>query len=347
MATQNEDEVPHVPGTRASVQTPPVPAPAGGQPGLATQPSEELAEHATAPNSGPTRDALNGDSQEQTPQPQTPTDNKQSLPVLQGLSEGVQENQNNMENIRKGNQVDSTGNTRNKEHDSATETLELLTASINTRHSGAPGNESNTTLLSGTLRSSTAGTEEQAKAGSMPLRHPKPPEEKLISEELPPTATEVEAPGGPSAPPPKSLPQSALPSSKKVPDTTQSTEDPQSKGIEPTTDARQNAVTEGHAETTSPSSPVDDAAANDADKSNVEIANDGSAVNAEVPEEEPHQEQVDGSEKQTSFTYTAKKHSATIEDSDSSTAVSHTTSPLLLLLLVVLACAAAAAVVAA
>ncbi|KAF5221966.1 Mucin-associated surface protein (MASP) subgroup S030 [Trypanosoma cruzi] len=345
MATQNEDEVPHVPGTRASVQTPPVPAPAGGQPGLATQPSEELAEHATAPNLGLSRDASNGDSQEQTPQPQTPTDTKQSLPVLQGLSEGVQENQNNMEDGKKRNQVDSSGNMRNKEHDSASEKLELLTASINTRPSGAPGNESDTKSLSGTLRSSTAGTEEQAKAGPMPLRQPKPPEEKVISEELPPTAAEVEAPGGPSAPPPKSLPQSALPSSKEVPDTTQSTEDPHTKGIEPTTDARQNAITEGQAETTSPSSSADDAAANDADESNAEIANDGSAVHAGVPEEEPHQEQVDGSEKQTSFTSTAKKYNAAIEDNDGSPAASHTTSPLLLLLVVV--CAAAAAVVAA
>ncbi|RNC42866.1 mucin-associated surface protein (MASP) [Trypanosoma cruzi] len=123
----------------------------------------------------------------------------------------------------------------------------------------------------------------------------------------------------------------------------QSTEDPQTKGIEPTTDARQNALTEGQAETTSPSSPADDAAANDADESNAEIANDGSAVHAGVPEEEENQEQVDGSDKQTSFISTAKKYNTTIEDSDGSTVVSHATSPLLLFV----ACAGAAAVVAA
>ncbi|PWU86115.1 Mucin-associated surface protein (MASP) [Trypanosoma cruzi] len=245
---------------------------------------------------------------------------------------------------KKTNQVDSTGSAHNAEHDSAAETHELLTASSNTRSSGAPGKEPASKSLSGNLRSSTAGAAEQAKAPAQGgAEEKKAPEEKEISEESPPTAAEVDAPGGPSDPPPKPLPQSALPSSKEVQDTMQSTEDPQTKGIEPTTDARQNALTEGQAETTSPSSPADDAAANDADESNAEIANDGSAVHAGVPEEEENQEQVDGSDKQTSFISTAKKYNTTIEDSDGSTVVSHATSPLLLFV----ACAGAAAVVAA
>ncbi|PBJ75962.1 mucin-associated surface protein [Trypanosoma cruzi cruzi] len=343
---QQEDGVPHVPETRASVQTPPAPAPAEGNPEEATEPFGASKEHATAPSSSLTRDASNGDSQRQIPQPQTTTGTKQTVPVLQGLSEGVQEDQKNVEDGKKRNQVDSTGSAHNAENDSAAETHELSTASSNTRSSGAPGNEPDTKSLSGTLRSSMTGTEEQAKAPAQGGAEEKAaPEEKEISEELPPTAAEEEAPGGPSAPPPKSLPQSAQPSSKEVPDTMQSTEDPQTKGIEPTTNARQNAITEDQAETTSPSSPVDDAAANDADKNNAEIPNDGSAVHAGVLEAEERQEQVDGSKKQTSFTSTAKKYNATIQDSDGSTAVSHTTSPLLLLLLLV-ACAAAAVVAA-
>ncbi|KAF5216859.1 Mucin-associated surface protein (MASP) subgroup S025 [Trypanosoma cruzi] len=342
--TQQEDGVPHVPETRASVQTPPAPAPEEGHPENATQPFGASEEHATAPSSSLTRDASNGDSQRQIPQPQTTTGTKQTVPVLQGVPEGVQEDQKNVEDGKKTNQVDSTGSAHNAEHDSAAETHELLTASSNTRSSGAPGKEPASKSLSGNLRSSTAGAAEQTKAPAQGgAEEKKAPEEKEISEESPPTAAEVEAPGGPSDPPPKPLPQSALPSSKEVQDTMQSTEDPQTKGIEPTTDVRQNALTEGQAETTSPSSPADDAAANDADESNAEIANDGSAVHAGVPEEEENQEQVDGSDKQTSFISTAKKYNTTIEDSDGSTVVSHATSPLLLFV----ACAGAAAVVAA
>ncbi|EAN98131.1 mucin-associated surface protein (MASP), putative [Trypanosoma cruzi] len=341
---QQEDGVPHVPETRASVQTLPAPAPAEGHPEDATGPFGASEEHATAPSSSLTRDALNGDSQRQTPQPQTTTGIKQTVPVIQGLSEGVQENQKNVEDGKKRKQVDSTGSAHNAEHDSAAETHELSTASSNTRSSEAPGNEPASKSLSGNLRSSTAGAAEQAKAPAQGGAEQKTaPEEKEISEELPPTAAEVEVRGGPSAPPPKPLPQSALPSSKEVPDTMQSTEDPQTKGIEPAKDARQNAITEGQAETTSPSSPVDDAAANDADKSNAEIPNDGSAVHAGVPEEEERQEQVEESHKQTSFTSTAKKFNTTIQDSDGSTAVSHTTSPLLILIFVAYAAAAVVA----
>ncbi|KAF8300790.1 hypothetical protein TcYC6_0056330 [Trypanosoma cruzi] len=116
------------------------------------------------------------------------------------------------------------------------------------------------------------------------------------------------------------------------------------KGTEPTADARQNALTEGQAETTSPSSPADAAAANDADAGNAEILNGGSASHAAVPEGEHQHEREDGSEKETtSSTVTDKTNNpAAPGDSDSIDAVFHTTSPLLLL--VVVTCAVAAVV---
>ncbi|KAF8300826.1 Mucin-associated surface protein [Trypanosoma cruzi] len=91
--TQQERGGPHVLRTGESARRSPAPAPAEGQTAHATQPSEDSAEHAAAPSSGLTRDASNGDSQEQTPQPQTATDAEQSVPVVQGVPEWAQEDQ--------------------------------------------------------------------------------------------------------------------------------------------------------------------------------------------------------------------------------------------------------------
>ncbi|KAF8289563.1 Mucin-associated surface protein (MASP), subgroup S099 [Trypanosoma cruzi] len=90
------------------------------------------------------------------------------------------------------------------------------------------------------------------------------------------------------------------------------------------------------------------AANNDSDKSTEDgIPNSDPAADGAGTREEKQNENKDANPKETPVTATAMKTTtATTGDSDGSTAVSHTTSPLLLLL-VVFACAAAAAVVAA
>ncbi|ESS60255.1 mucin-associated surface protein (MASP) [Trypanosoma cruzi Dm28c] len=96
-----------------------------------------------------------------------------------------------------------------------------------------------------------------------------------------------------------------------------------------------------------PPTAIGDAGNNEADKSTEdEIPNNDPAADGTGMAEENPNENKDANPKETPVTATAMKTTtATPGDSDGSTAVSHTTSPLLLLLVV--ACAAAAAVVAA
>ncbi|KAF5221653.1 Mucin-associated surface protein (MASP) subgroup S099 [Trypanosoma cruzi] len=109
-----------------------------------------------------------------------------------------------------------------------------------------------------------------------------------------------------------------------------------------------NEPSADHGESGPPSPTANgDAANNDSDKSTEDgIPNSDPASDAPGTAEGKQNENKDANPKETPVTATAMKNTtATTGDSDGSTAISHTTSPLLLLL--VFACAAAAAVVAA
>ncbi|KAF5224656.1 Mucin-associated surface protein (MASP) subgroup S071 [Trypanosoma cruzi] len=117
-----------------------------------------------------------------------------------------------------------------------------------------------------------------------------------------------------------------------------------------TTNKQQDGTSDSHAESTptSRSSAKSVAASNGPDKATEEeISNKNTARVDEVPEAAQEDGNKDDNTKETPIKTTAIANgTAPTGDSDGSTAVSHTTSPLLLLLFVV-ACAAAAAVVAA
>ncbi|EAN96844.1 mucin-associated surface protein (MASP), putative [Trypanosoma cruzi] len=121
----------------------------------------------------------------------------------------------------------------------------------------------------------------------------------------------------------------------------------QTKSVASIAANQQNEPSADHGESGSPSPTANgDAANNDSDNSTEDgIPNSDPA--ADVAEtREKQNENKDANPKETPVEATAMKNTtATAGDSDGSTAVSHTTSPLLLL--VVFACAAAAAVVAA
>ncbi|ESS55937.1 mucin-associated surface protein (MASP) [Trypanosoma cruzi Dm28c] len=108
-----------------------------------------------------------------------------------------------------------------------------------------------------------------------------------------------------------------------------------------------NETSAGHAETTPLPTANGDAANNEADNSTEEgISDSDPADDGAGTREEKQSDNKDANPKETPVETTSMKTTtATTGDSDGSTAVSHTTSPLLLLLVV--ACAAAAAVVAA
>ncbi|EAN89368.1 Mucin-associated surface protein (MASP) [Trypanosoma cruzi] len=109
-----------------------------------------------------------------------------------------------------------------------------------------------------------------------------------------------------------------------------------------------NEPSADHGESGPPSPTANgDAANNDSDKSTEDgIPNSDPVSDAPGTAEEKQNENKESNPKETPVTATAMKNTtATTGDSDGSTAISHTTSPLLLLL--VAACAAAAAVVAA
>ncbi|KAF8300186.1 Mucin-associated surface protein (MASP), subgroup S099 [Trypanosoma cruzi] len=111
---------------------------------------------------------------------------------------------------------------------------------------------------------------------------------------------------------------------------------------------QQNETSADHAESGPPSPTANgDAANNEAEKSTEKrIPNSDPAAYGAGTREEKQNENKDANPKETPVEATATETTtATTGDSDGSTAVSHTTSPLLLLLVV--ACAAAAAVVAA
>ncbi|KAF8302514.1 Mucin-associated surface protein (MASP), subgroup S100 [Trypanosoma cruzi] len=113
-------------------------------------------------------------------------------------------------------------------------------------------------------------------------------------------------------------------------------------------DNQQNEPSGDHAESRPPSLTANgDADNNESEKSTEEgIPSNDSAADAPGTAEGKQNENKDANPKETPVEATAMKNTtATTGDSDGSTAVSHTTSPLLLLLVV--ACAAAAAVVAA
>ncbi|EAN96682.1 Mucin-associated surface protein (MASP) [Trypanosoma cruzi] len=118
-----------------------------------------------------------------------------------------------------------------------------------------------------------------------------------------------------------------------------------------TTNKQQDGTSDSHAESTptSRSSAKSVGASNGPDKATEEeISNTNTARVDAVPEAAQDDGNKDDNKKETPVESTAIANDTTpTSDSDGSTAVSHTTSPLLLLLLVVVACAAAAAVVAA
>ncbi|PWU87251.1 Mucin-associated surface protein (MASP) [Trypanosoma cruzi] len=120
----------------------------------------------------------------------------------------------------------------------------------------------------------------------------------------------------------------------------------QTEGIASITANSQNETSDGHAETKPPPTANGNFANNEADNSTEDgIPNSDPAVDVAKTRDEQN-ENKDANPKETPVTATAMKNTtATTGDSDGSTAVSHTTSPLLLLVFV--ACAAAAAVVAA
>ncbi|RNC36575.1 mucin-associated surface protein (MASP) [Trypanosoma cruzi] len=121
----------------------------------------------------------------------------------------------------------------------------------------------------------------------------------------------------------------------------------QTEGVAPITTNSQNEPSDGHAET-EPPLPTENGnfANNEADKSTEEgIPNNDPASDGTGTREEKQNENKEANPKETvPNTNAATGDTATAGDSDGSTAVSHTTSPLLLLLV---ACAAAAVVVAA
>ncbi|KAF5217014.1 Mucin-associated surface protein (MASP) subgroup S099 [Trypanosoma cruzi] len=108
---------------------------------------------------------------------------------------------------------------------------------------------------------------------------------------------------------------------------------------------QQNEPPGGHAESRPPSPTANGDAANNESETSTEdgIPNNDPAADAPGTAEEKQNENEAYNPKETPVTATAMKNTTAIGDSDGSTAVPHTTSPLLLLLVV----AAAAAVVAA
>ncbi|KAF8279908.1 Mucin-associated surface protein (MASP), subgroup S100 [Trypanosoma cruzi] len=128
-----------------------------------------------------------------------------------------------------------------------------------------------------------------------------------------------------------------------------SNDNPQTKSVASIAANQQNESSAGHAESGPPSPTANgDAANNEADKSTEDgIPSNDPAADGAGTRDKKQNENKESNPKETPVEATAMKNTtATTGDSDGSTAVSHTTSPLLLLLLVV-ACAAAAAVVAA
>ncbi|KAF5215234.1 Mucin-associated surface protein (MASP) subgroup S100 [Trypanosoma cruzi] len=120
----------------------------------------------------------------------------------------------------------------------------------------------------------------------------------------------------------------------------------QTKGAATIAANQPNEPSADHGESGPPSPTANgDAANNDSDKSTEDgIPNSDPAADGAGVAEEKQNENKESNPKETPVTATAMKTTtATTGDSDGSTAVSHTTSPLLLL--VVVACAAAAAVV--
>ncbi|ESS62500.1 mucin-associated surface protein (MASP) [Trypanosoma cruzi Dm28c] len=127
-----------------------------------------------------------------------------------------------------------------------------------------------------------------------------------------------------------------------------SNHNPQTNSVASIAVNQQNEPPADHGESGPPSPTANgDATNNDFDKSTEDgISNSDPAADVAGTREEKQNENKDANPKETPVTATAMKNTtATTGDSDGSTAVSHTTSPLLLLLVV--ACAAAAAVVAA
>ncbi|EAN88385.1 Mucin-associated surface protein (MASP) [Trypanosoma cruzi] len=122
----------------------------------------------------------------------------------------------------------------------------------------------------------------------------------------------------------------------------------QTEGIAPIAANSQNEPSDGHAET-KPPSPTENGnfASNEADKSTEDSTpkNDPAADGTGTREEKKNENKEANPKETVPATNATTGDTATPGDSDSSTAVSHTTFPLLLLLVV--ACAAAAAVVAA
>ncbi|ESS54959.1 mucin-associated surface protein (MASP) [Trypanosoma cruzi Dm28c] len=128
----------------------------------------------------------------------------------------------------------------------------------------------------------------------------------------------------------------------------ESNNDAQTDSGAPIAANQHNEPSAGHAESGPPSPTANgDAANNEAGNSTEEgMPNSDPAADGAGTREEKQNENKDANPKETPVEATASKNTtATTGDSDGSTAVSHTTSPLLLLLVV--ACAAAAAVVAA
>ncbi|KAF5216992.1 Mucin-associated surface protein (MASP), subgroup S099 [Trypanosoma cruzi] len=122
----------------------------------------------------------------------------------------------------------------------------------------------------------------------------------------------------------------------------------QTKSVASIAANQHNEPSADHGESGPPSPTANgDAANNDSDKSTEDgIPNSDPASDAPGTAEGKQNENKEANPKETPVTATAMKNTtATTGDSDGSTAISHTTSPLLLLL--VFACAAAAAVVAA
>ncbi|EAO00157.1 Mucin-associated surface protein (MASP) [Trypanosoma cruzi] len=163
----------------------------------------------------------------------------------------------------------------------------------------------------------------------------------------------------PSAKPTKGPPSSPMggqpanaddvpaPKSEERPVSTRPTNGSREGDTDTITDTDQEEISTSEAESATPTPPV----ASDNDDSNETDKGTGEKVPNNAPEsdgagtEGKQDENKDANPKETPVEATAMKTDTTPGDSDSSTAVSHTTSPLLLLLLV--ACAAAAAVVAA
>ncbi|EKG00920.1 mucin-associated surface protein (MASP), putative [Trypanosoma cruzi] len=127
-----------------------------------------------------------------------------------------------------------------------------------------------------------------------------------------------------------------------------SNDNPQTKSAASIAANQHNEPSADHGESRPPSPTANGGAANnDFDNSTEDgIPSNDPAADGAGTREEKQNENKDANPKETPVTATAMKTTtATTGDSDGSTAVSHTTSPLLLLLVV--ACAAAAAVVAA